>query len=214
MIVNKVYKGTTPFVKGYKGTTVIFEEGRRLPSEYQQVEYIKSTSDSQRANYIDTGIYPNERTVLTLTYKVDHEEAGGYQRLFGCDVDMFVIQEASASYWHVRYNFSLDSYRPVLDTIHTLSLGNNQYIEDGEVKYDYGSQTFQCNNQLRLFASYLDKDGRMYLYSCQIHQDGELVRDFVPCYIKATNEVGLYDFVTGQFFHNLGNVPFVAGGNV
>ena len=67
---------------------------------------------------------------------------------------------------------------------------------------------------LKVFSSNCDRDGAYTLYTFKVYQDGVLVRDYVPCYIKATNEVGLYDLVTKEFYHNLGSVPFIAGGNV
>ena len=58
MIITKVYRGSTPFVKGYKGNILLFEEGGGggLPSAYQEVEYIQTTSNSFETNYIDTGV--------------------------------------------------------------------------------------------------------------------------------------------------------------
>ena len=38
----------------------------RLPSEYQEVEYIESTSYAQNTYYIDTGFYPTNKTKLEM----------------------------------------------------------------------------------------------------------------------------------------------------
>ena len=47
----------------------------------------------------------------------------------------------------------------------------------------------------------------MNLYSCQIYDNGTLVRDFVPC-INGSGEVGLYDLVGKQFYGNAGTGVF------
>ena len=46
------------------------------------------------------------------------------------------------------------------------------------------------------------------LYSCQIYDNGTLVRDYVPC-MTADGEVGLYDVVTRMFFGNAGTGVFI-----
>jgi len=56
--------------------------------------------------------------------------------------------------------------------------------------------------------------GAMRLYSFKLYDNGELVRDFVPCYRKANNEIGLYDLVNGVFYTNKGTGTFSKGSNV
>ena len=50
----------------------------------------------------------------------------------------------------------------------------------------------------------------MQLYSCQIYDNGTLIRDFVPSQ-DPTGNVGLYDLVGAQFYGNAGTGAFVAG---
>lgn len=51
------------------------------------------------------------------------------------------------------------------------------------------------------------------IYSCQIYDNGTLVRDYVPC-INPSGEVGLYDLVGGKFYGNAGSGVFVTGPEV
>lgn len=51
------------------------------------------------------------------------------------------------------------------------------------------------------------------LYSCQIYDNGTLIRDFVPC-TNASGTVGLYDVVNDEFYQNAGTGTFTAGPNV
>lgn len=41
MKIEKVYQGTTEFVKGYKGNILLWEPG--IPKEYQRLEFIESS---------------------------------------------------------------------------------------------------------------------------------------------------------------------------
>ncbi len=73
-----------------------------------------------------------------------------------------------------------------------------------------GTSVFKLSYPL-LFAQnrkgsvYIPGDqGSPILYSCQIYDNGELVRDFVPALRNADNVVGLYEQVNGRFYIPLG----------
>lgn len=52
--------------------------------------------------------------------------------------------------------------------------------------------------------------GQQKIYSCQIRDNGHLIRNFIPC--KNTNGVvGLWDDVNSQFYQNVGTGSFIAG---
>ena len=55
---------------------------------------------------------------------------------------------------------------------------------------------------------------KMKLYSCQVYDNGTLVRDFKPCYRNADKVAGLYDTVSGTFFENQGTGEFLIGGEI
>ena len=214
MIINKVYKGTTPFVKGYKGTTVIFEEGGSLPSEYQQVEYIESTVNYPKdSNYIDTGIYPSA-TINTWIYFEFTNNFDDWGRLFGSRYYEILFYGNINNIQFRPYSGVTYDYRQFeYNTRYTLSMGDGKININDNLEYEY-TYSGNDNYTIRLFSSQQDRDGAYKLYACKMYDGDALIRDYVPCYIKATNEVGLYDLVTKEFYHNLGSVPFIAGGNV
>lgn len=77
-----------------------------------------------------------------------------------------------------------------------------------------GSATFSLSIPLFLFAindnGTPSLTGPRRLYSCQIYDNGVLVRDFAPCYDK--NGVAcLYDKVSDEFYYNAGTGEFGAG---
>ncbi len=52
------------------------------------------------------------------------------------------------------------------------------------------------------------------LYSAKITVDGVLERDFVPCYRKSDDEIGMYDLVNDIFYTNQGTGTFTKGPEV
>ena len=56
----------------------------------------------------------------------------------------------------------------------------------------------------------------MWNYGTKIYSNGtnELIRDLIPCQKKSTNEIGMYDAVTGDFLTNSGTGELVAGPKV
>lgn len=56
----------------------------------------------------------------------------------------------------------------------------------------------------------LDNYARMRIYSCQIYDNGTLVRDFVPCLEESSEHIGLYDNVNDIFYRPFGTGwPFI-----
>jgi hypothetical protein len=47
-----------------------------------------------------------------------------------------------------------------------------------------------------------------------LYDNNVLVRDFIPCYRKSDNEIGLYDVVNGVFYANAGSGTFTKGNNI
>ena len=49
------------------------------------------------------------------------------------------------------------------------------------------------------------------LYKQKIYKNTEILRDFVPCYRKSDDAVGLFDLVSNSFFNNEGSSPLLKG---
>ena len=50
--------------------------------------------------------------------------------------------------------------------------------------------------------------------SIKIYEQNVLVRNYIPCYRKADNVIGLYDKVNGVFYTNAGSGTFLKGSDV
>lgn len=47
-----------------------------------------------------------------------------------------------------------------------------------------------------------------------MYEDNILVRDFIPCYRKTDNVVGLYDMKNAKFYEKQGTGNFLIGGEL
>lgn len=191
----------------------------RLPKEYQEVIYIQSSG----TQYIDTRFKPNQDTrvvckaicpVSTNTNWLFGVRNGNASAEFG-----FV---ASASgYYLACYNTSQVQFANSYNSSGTIDVDNNKGITTITANDITGSVTgvsgtFNCNYNLVLFGGNTAGSvtcGTNTIYSCQIYDNGTLVRDFVPC-INPSNIVGLFDLVSGTFYDNAGTGTFIAGEKV
>ena len=185
-----------------------------LPREYQKVEYIESTG----TQYIDSGFYPNSQT------KIDVDFLHGSNNIYFVlgawdDVSNAFLVTSFGNTTELRSggdtNFSFDR---VNNEKNTASFSLNQAIFNGntQTKTNTSSLT-RINKSMILFGR--DNAGNIQLsevriYSNKIYDNNTLVRNFIPCYRKADNVIGLYDTVNNQFYTNAGTGTFLKGANV
>lgn len=210
-----------------------------LPSEYQQVEYIKST----RTQYLDTGYVPKKNTRIELDLKFDGTFSYGLtspasSTIFGVrdyvdsektTMARFAVNFGGASNQHSElyiWTYSdgsiITQHQSTTDMVKT----RNKLIV-GQGKFSYGGQemtipTADYDNieSVLLFGSktvsgtttyFASYD--MYCYGCQFYEDDILIKDFKPCYRKSDGQIGMYDMVEGVFITNTDTDVFVKGGD-
>lgn len=191
----------------------------RLPSGYRRLDYIESTG----TQYIDTGFIPNQDTRINLT-------ASPTSVAEASDGAGFIPYGAGESYNNLafecytsdsRYEFNYGSYNtfmgsPVVGQKLQISHNKNQItlIADNNTQSTATSilNTFTAPRNMTLFAinRATPLKGLLKLYSCQIYDNGTLIRDFIPCK-NSSDEPGLYDLVNQQFYSNAGTGTFVIG---
>ena len=173
------------------------------------VEYIQSSG----TQYIDTGFKPNQNTRVV----VDFEMSGGANEvLYGARVssssDGICFFKRSAGYFCSQYNDTLLNTTVAHDTNrHTVDANKNVTHLDGIAVATFTAGTFTAPGTLVLFASN-DNGAVKYnasakIYSCQIYDNGTLVRDYRPCY-DPEGVACLYDKVTKTYFYNQGSGKF------
>ena len=188
--------------------------GSRLPEGYTELTYIESTG----TQYADTGFKPNQDTRVTLDTQITDT---AIRHLFGArttsTTNMFFVACMSATSFRADYGSEQKTFSVGNVLNRTVIDCNKNVVTIGGTSQTYTKATFSPNLNMLLFT---DNTGgnvtadtykaKMKLYSCQIYDNGTLVRDYVPC-INPSGEVGLYDLVTKAFFGNSGMGVFIAG---
>jgi hypothetical protein len=192
----------------------------RLPSEFQEVEYLESSG----TQYIDTGIVPeisnDVKPIIKIKCKINAISV--QQRIFGVqtvnsqyfqffnNINQLGIQLFNTSYY-TSFTQDTNIHEYIFDTQNSLAYqdNNSQTLYFGNGESTYNLYLFARNNLGT--ASQLMK-GKIFYF--KYYNNNNLVRNFVPCYRKADNVAGLYDLVNGVFYTNAGTGTFIVGGNV
>ena len=185
-----------------------------LPSGYKLLEYIQSSG----TQYIDTGFKPNQDTSVFATAKIT--DVSSYPSIFGArnkNTQMYWMYNngngAISTSFVVKINSTEYSLSSAFGEKQTYSIDSG-IAKVGESNVNVSMGTFQSSYNLYLFGTdnvgSLQYPAKMKLYSCQIYDNGTLVRDFVPCQ-KPDGTIGLWDDVNSLFYGNAGTGTFTAG---
>lgn len=188
-----------------------------LPSGYTQLEYIASTG----TQYIDTGFIANQNTRLDMVAvpsSVEEAAAGiGFIPYGAGNSYNSAAFECYTSGSKYEFNFGTQNTfigSPAVGQKLTISHNKNAVSltvnDDAPITATLTANTFTTPRNLILFGINRSAPllGLLRLYSCQIYDNGTLVRDFVPC-INASSELGLWDNVNSQFYSNAGSGDFI-----
>lgn len=190
-----------------------------LSKEYQQVEYIESTG----TQYIDTGVFPTIDTVVEISCLNKSNSKfiyGSRTSAASTDKHCVLFQPSSADIYALFGNSTVVNSNFVFDdnTIYKVKNGKDGcYINDVKIR-DYGNASFGYTTlSLYLFAintpaeDYAERAFVGNIYSCKIYEGETLVRNFIPCYRKTDNVIGMFELVNGTFYTNQGTGNFNKG---
>ena len=180
---------------------------------YQKVEYIESSG----TQYIDTLFKPNQNIKIELdfNYTINQDK-----RLFGTRVgyrnsQFEFVTFAENTNFQVRFGNENYEVSRFSTGRHTLSLDKNIYKLDNNSTTISNSQIFNVTYNLCLFAYNNAGDVQALstyeMYSCKLYDNGDLIRNFIPCYRITDNVIGLYDIINKQFYTNQGSGTFLKG---
>lgn len=185
-----------------------------LPKEYQQVEYLESTG----TQYIDTGLIPNQDTKVYAKFKLT-EVASNF--VFGA---RYASQQracyvaGATGPWSLRWGARpIRSYGTTDTNLHEITMGKDGVYWDGVLLENPADTEFTCPNNFYIFASYNNGTvayGKTHIYTLKLWDNDTLIREYIPCYRKNDNEIGLYDMVENKFYTNQGTGEFLIGGEV
>lgn len=205
--------------------TQVVLKNDNLPDDLQLTAYAACTNPNTEADtYLDTGISPTNSTYFIFEFAC----TSGFQTkdtwFFGCfDRDRRMFMETGyhqgqgndAHFYTatgVQYSQMED---PAARTVAYLRPGDYRYPDmlSGRV---YDSFEEPCPQHLYIFsrqhmsceiAGTYDTPGQydLQVYTCRIWQDGELVRDYVPCYSISTGRAGMFDLLEGRMYYSAGS---------
>ena len=177
-----------------------------LPSGYAKLAYVQSSG----TQYIDTGHIPTANTKVSMDFQLTEVADAENACLFG------VIGQFSFRWFgslvvfrsNGANNVNFPKGIPVLNR-HSVEKTATKTILDktrsvtttvGNVSKTLYLLAQRGNTAAQNFS-------RAKLYSCQIYENGALVKDFIPCK-NASGTIGLYDLVGEQFYGNAGTGAF------
>ena len=209
--------GWTNVMAGYK---------KNLPEEYQEVEYIQSNSIY---SYIITDYYPNDKTEYYIKIRQGNAATGDYYPTAFSAGELFELYKIGYYVWYQQKGNSLNSSTAYGTNRGLLEISSNgrswTIINPGERTTTYtvpAYNTFQTVKPLIIMGREVDgeirdnKVGDPYpkLYRLTLYENNIIVHNYIPCYRKSDNEVGLYDIITNTFLTKSGTGSFVAGPNI
>ena len=175
--------------------------------------------DAPKNACIDTGFAPNNNTRVVFDVTV----RGTLESWFG------VSDDSSGNWWKTKVFGVSNDGRGVYSGFgnlggtagsvaangrHTIEFDKGVFKVDSATHTTHSGQTFQLSRSLYLFADNRPngvntKDGTVRFHSCQIYDNGTLVRDYVP--VLYGGEACLFDKVNREYARNIGSGAFAAG---
>lgn len=185
-----------------------------LPNGYTEVQYIESTG----TQWINTGFKPNQNTRVKMDCNVIGFNSTD-MFLFGARVAagntaFYVAADDDNAKWWTCFGNNQWSPNDTCKGKHSIDFNQNVLTLD-EKNFTFEKTTFQSSYNLLLFATITNGNvdsqrGKMAVYSCQIYDNGNLIRDFIPC-VDSFGAAGLYDLVGRKFYGKAGTGVFLAG---
>ena len=184
-----------------------------LPSGYTQVEYIKSTGTQA----INTGVVPDINTRVTMDFELAEQPAANVV-IFGV-VGQFSFRYLGNNSPPVFRHNTGTAVKSFSQDI--AAVGRHQVDKNGKTctlddKTTTTNDSSITNASQLAFCAYnnngtLSNYSKIIIREAKIYQQGELVRDFVPCTDSGGN-AGLFDLVNNTFYASITDTAFVAGG--
>lgn len=178
-----------------------------LPSAYERVEWIESEDGNA---FIDTGVYPKGTSGIRYDFSY---------------IGDFVKWDVLLGIWENGKHFNLifGEYDGSCEVHHgsqerkPLNFNRNKrymlamessWAECADFSTTYSTQSFTTSNTLKIVsAGFVNRMHRVWRFT--YYESGVKLNDFIPCYRKSDNEIGMYDIVNRVFHTNAGTGNFI-----
>lgn len=200
-----------------------YGEIERLPSEYQEVSYIKSTG----VQYIDLGLVGDSRMTMEGSVKIGAVADLGAIIASQTNEGRVVIQDGPKSgdtgVWSfgsggVYSNSGSVTANKAIIIEAEFGIPSVFRINGTQVSTVTPSSAYSTTANLTLFCrnngNGRDHYSKHWLYYWKIYLGGEVVRDLVPCYRKSDHKTGVFDVKNGVFYQNGSSTEFEVGNDV
>lgn len=180
---------------GIRRRMLFSEKGSILPAEYQQVEYIENASSNGCVPIIPVDIRTTDEIHITI---MRTGQATGYDTFFGSRISEWYTDSTGAFKTYYSANYT--------------SITPNDTIAELNKKYDIVAYTsLAITLGVGILAYYDNLSGFSYnfrgrVYKCKIVRDNTPVYNWIPCYRKADNKIGMYDIANDVFYEGTGNL--------
>lgn len=191
----------------------------RLPSAYQEVEYIESTG----TQYIDTEVTPDNSTGLKVVFS-DLAVASRDFNFIGSRLQSssrFMINYTDGNFgygWDSYYTTNESINASVKNTAELNFYNNRNFIANGNTLANLSTISISNMPTIYIFGQHISNSNNLLysykVYECEITQDDLLIRKFIPCYRKSDNVIGLYETINDVFYTNQGTGVFTKGSDV
>lgn len=199
----------------------------RLPAEYQEVEWIESNGSqyiNTEINQLDFGFEMKFISFDDISTSNFGCVLGGRYASNSSDLQLssYTTDANYALGWRgtFRYGGSSQTYDGHLNDkgeLNVIKYLNGTYTANG-TDYSYSAGNISNSRYVYLFALHnntsASQHSKIRLYYFKAYKAGLLAADYVPCYRKADNVIGMYDMVSETFKTNSGSGTFTKGGNV
>ena len=198
----------------------------RLPSNYQEVEYIQSSG----TQYINLNFIPNQDTgiemnVIPMQVTAANAGVGFIPYGAGQSYNSNTFECYSTPDGYLEFNYA-QQYQTQLVAI---SIGtkikifqnkNNVlvYNEAGNVilNHNFIYSNFTSPRNLVIFGINRGNIlcGHQKIYDCKIFNNNNKIYELIPCYRKTDKIAGMYDIINNVFYTNAGTGSFSVGNAV
>lgn len=211
------------YVKAFGGT-----EQRNIPEGYTQLEYIESSG----TQYIDTGLKLTQDNTVEVEYNYHTASniatsgrmfgaryTSSPKRSFSLGSNSGYASSTTNTFAQLGNDDRLATNNITIGQWGVYKISADGFYIDGVLQGSFPATTFETPFTVKLFAFEQASSssgtptvgggvGRCRRF--KVYQGDTLVMDLIPAK-NPTNDIGMYDLVSGQFFTNQGTGSFVAG---